>query len=142
MRESGILKTPRPQQKKEKERAIPYLTFETEGCQIYCGKGGLQNETVTFKVGKERDLWLHAAKSHGAHVIVKSERGSVPERVLLVAAEIAAYYSERRGDQKVEVDYTERKNVRRHPAKKIGLVYYTDYSTIAATPNAHEEIKK
>ena len=142
MREAGILKIQRQPKKKEKERAIPFLTFEAEGYTIYCGKGGLQNEHVTFKVAKERDVWLHAAKSHGAHVIVKADRGAVPERILLVAAEIAAYYSERRGDQKVEVDYTERKNVRRHPAKKIGLVYYTDYMTVAAKPNAHEEYKK
>jgi len=142
MRESGILKTVRQNKKKEKERAIPYLTFEIRGYTIYCGKGGLQNELVTFKVAKERDLWLHAAKSHGAHVIVKADKGEIPDDVLLVAAEIAAYYSERRGDQKVEVDYTERRNVRRHPAKKIGLVYYTDYMTVAAQPNAHEKIKK
>ena len=142
MRESGILKTQKQPKKKEKERAIPFLSFEADGYAIYCGKGGLQNEQVTFKIGKDRDLWLHAAKSHGAHVIVKADKGSIPDRILLIASEIAAYYSERRADQKVEVDYTERRNVRRHPAKKIGLVYYTDYSTVAAKPNAHEELKK
>ena len=140
MRESGLLKTQRSA--KAKEKAIPFLTFEYQNCKIYCGKGGLQNEYVTFKVGKERDLWLHAAKSHGAHVIVACESGTVPEKVVLLAAEIAAYYSERRLDQKVEVDYTLRRNVRRHPAKKIGLVYYADYQTIAVRPNAHDECKK
>lgn len=140
MRESGLIKT----QKKPgaKTPSIPYMTYEKDGYLLYCGKGGLQNELVTFKVGKERDLWLHAAKSHGAHVILSADKEQIPDDILLFAAEIAAYYSERRTDQTVSVDYTKRRNVRRHPAKKIGLVYYSDYKTVAVKPNAHEEYKK
>ena len=137
MRAAGLLRS--PGKKKEKETPVRCLTYAAFGCRIYAGKGGLQNEYVTFKLGKENDLWLHAAKSHGAHVILTSEKGVIPEEAILFAAEIAAYYSERRGDQSVSVDYTKRKNVRRHPAKKVGLVYYTDYKTIVARPNAHDD---
>ncbi|HCJ01798.1 MAG TPA: hypothetical protein DHV31_02780 [Clostridiales bacterium] len=140
MREAGLIKAQRKGKKKEPQ--ILFLTYEKDGHKIYCGKGGLQNEYVTFKVGRENDIWLHAAKSHGAHVILSTEGKEPPEALLLFAAEIAAYYSERREDLSVEVDYTKRKNVRRHPAKKVGLVYYTDYKTIAARPNAHEEAKR
>ena len=66
----------------------------------------------------------------------------IKEETILFAAEIAAYYSERREDAVVSVDYTRRKNVRRHPAKKTGLIYYTDYKTIHVHPNAHEEARK
>ena len=137
--EAGLLKRRRkPQTKKQ---SVPYSLYEKDGCKIYCGKGAIQNEFVTFKIGKEQDLWLHAAKSHGAHVILSFKGEEPPVSALLYAAEIAAYYSERRGDVKTDVDYTRRKNVRRHPAKKVGLVYYTDYKTVSVTPNGHEEAK-
>ena len=139
MRAAGLLKTQRKAH--AKESSVKALSFQKFGCRIYCGKGGLQNEYVTFKLGKENDVWLHAAKSHGAHVILSPEEKEVTEEAILFAAEIAAYYSERREDQSVSVDYTKRKNVRRHPAKKIGLVYYSDYKTIAVKPNAHDESK-
>ena len=138
MRTSGLI---RSQKKKSifKENAPRCMSFTKDSCRIYCGKGGIQNEYVTFKLGKEHDLWLHAAKSHGAHVIVSGEPKD--ESTILYAAEIAAYYSERRNDQTASVDYTIRRNVRRHPSKKVGLVYYTDYKTIVVKPNAHNEDK-
>ncbi|MBQ9370388.1 MAG: NFACT family protein [Clostridia bacterium] len=141
MRQAGLL---RAAKKERNKKALPsYMIFEAGGYEILCGKGGIQNELITFKVAKERDLWLHVAKSHGSHVIVLSEKNAtIPEMVLLIAAEIAAYYSDRRTDVSVPIDYTARRNVRRHPAKKVGLVYYSDYKTIDVVPNAHPELKK
>ena len=139
MRAAGLIRSAK--QKQTKKETPRCMTFRKDGCVIYCGKGGVQNEYVTFKLGKENDIWLHAAKSHGAHVIISSEKKEIGEDVLLFAAEIAAYYSERRDDLSVFVDYTKRKNVRRHPAKKMGLVYYSDYKTIAVKPDAHTERK-
>jgi len=141
MREAGLLKSPRRVQKNEK--SLPYSEYSFQGYRIYCGKGGLQNDFVTFKLGKDRDIWFHAAKSHGAHVIVVADKGEqINDEVIAYAAEIAAYFSERREDLSVTVDYTERKNVRRHPAKKAGLVYYSDYKSISVRPNAHPDTKK
>ena len=128
----------RVQRKKHEKKSLPtYLTFEKDGYKILCGKGGIQNEYITFKVAKEHDIWLHVAKSHGSHVVIVTNKDAVPERVILFAAEIAAYYSDRRTDVSVPVDYTFRRNVRRHPAKKVGLVYYSDYKTIDVKPDAH-----
>ena len=138
MREEGLLRN--EQKSKAKTPKIPCTLYEKDGCRIYCGKDGIRNEYVTFKLGKEGDLWFHIAKAHGAHVILSHPDPS--EELILFAAEIAAYYSERRNDQSAEVDYTRRRNVRRHPAKKVGLVYYSDYKTIAVHPNEHEEYKK
>ena len=141
MRQASLL---RAQKNVRKQKTLPsYLVFEKDGYEILCGKGGIQNELITFKVAKERDLWLHVAKSHGSHVIILTEKNdTLPECVLLAAAEIAAYYSDRRSDASVPIDYTARRNVRRHPAKKVGLVYYSDYKTIDVVPNAHAELKK
>ena len=94
MRAAGLIRSVK--QKQNKSEAPRCMTFRKDGWLIYCGKGGIQNEYVTFKLGKENDLWLHAAKSHGAHVIISGENKEIPESVLLSAAEIAAYYSERR----------------------------------------------
>ena len=139
MRSAGLIRSVK--QKQTKSASSRCMTFRKGDCLIYCGKGGEQNEYVTFKLGKESDIWLHAAKSHGAHVIISSENKEISEEILYFAAEIAAYYSERREDLSVSVDFTKRKNVRRHPAKKVGLVYYSDYKTIAVKPDAHTECK-
>ena len=97
MREAGLIKIQR--KGKTAKPQIGCLVFEKNGCKIYSGKGGLQNEYVTFKIGRENDIWLHAAKSHGAHVIIATEGKEPTEELILFAAEIAAYYSERREDQ-------------------------------------------
>jgi len=141
MLQAGLLRT---QKGRRISKSSPsYIVFEKDGVEILCGKGGEQNELITFKLAKERDLWLHVAKSHGSHVVILSKMGfDVPESVLLTAAEIAAYYSDRRTDVSVPIDYTLRRNVRRHPAKKVGLVYYSDYKTIDVKPSAHSELRK
>ena len=139
MIEAGLIRK-KPTKGKEKKILPKYYAFLCEGFKILCGRGGAQNEEVTFKEAKENDLWLHAAKSHGAHVVILTEKKAVPDEVLLRAAEIAAYYSERRSDENVAIDYTIRKNVRRHPAKKIGLVIYNDYKTVVVKPDPHSEL--
>ena len=141
MQEAGLLRM-HSKARTNKKPLPSYLCFEIEGYDVLCGKGGLQNELITFKIAKERDIWLHAAKSHGAHVVILGARDDLPENVLLQAAEIAAYYSERRQEVSVPIDYTVRKNVRSHPAKKVGLVYYSDYKTIDVKPNPHPELSK
>ena len=61
--------------------------------------------------------------------MVKSEGASLPDSVFEDAARLAAYYSKARGQDKVEIDYTQKKNVKKPNAGKPGfVVYYTNYS--------------
>lgn len=120
------------------------LLYDIDGFTVAAGKNNTQNEKLTFKTANGNDIWLHAKDSHGSHVIIFAEGETVPETVISKAAAIAAYYSEAGTSDKAVVDYTARKNVKRHPSGKPGLVLYTVYNSVAVRPDAMTafEIKK
>jgi predicted ribosome quality control (RQC) complex YloA/Tae2 family protein len=93
---------------------------------------------ITFDLGKKNEIWLHVKGYHGSHVLIKASDPS-PE-LLTFGAELAGFHSEARGADKVDVDYTILKNVRRSPLKRAGLVVYTDFKTICIKPNEHKSI--
>ncbi|MBQ8177805.1 MAG: NFACT family protein [Clostridia bacterium] len=116
----------------KKPKKTPPLSLEIAGFKVYVGKNNLQNDEVTFGLASSNDTWLHTKTYHGSHGVILSKGKPVPPTVLERVAEIVAYYSEGREDTKVEVDYTERKNVKK--LGKIGLVTYTNYKTIIVAP--------
>ena len=88
---------------------------------------------------RDRDYWLHAKESAGAHVIVKSKAGQeIPPSTLEEAAGLAAYFSEARHSSKVPVDCTKRKNVSKPTGAKPGFVIYKNYETFYVNPKAPE----
>ena len=95
----------------------------------------MQNDRLTLKTALKSDVWLHAQKIHGAHVIISCGGNGPDETTLYEAAAIAAYYSEARRDGKVLVDYTQVKHVKKPPGGRPGMVIYTDYKTISAVPD-------
>ncbi len=137
----GALKETKVKGPKNNEKSLP-LTYICDGFTILVGKNNLQNDNITFKVANGGDMWLHTKKFHGSHTIIVTNNNKVPNNVLLVACEICAAYSSTGNENKVEVDYTYRKNVKRHPNKKPGMVLYEVYETAAVTPNKHEEYLK
>lgn len=115
--------------KKEKIKSKPFHYLSSDGYHIYVGKNNFQNEELTFKSATGGDWWFHAKGIPGSHVIVKSEGQELPDRVFEEAGKLAAYYSKSRGSEKVEIDYLERKNVKKPNGSKPGfVVYYTNYS--------------
>lgn len=117
---------------REKSKPLHYVTGD--GFHIYVGKNNYQNDELTFKLANGGDWWFHAKKNAGSHVIVKTEGRELPDRVYEQAASLAAYYSKSRDGQKVDVDYLERKNVKKPNGAKPGfVVYYTNYS-MTVTP--------
>lgn len=115
--------------KKKKESPSAPLKTNVGGFTVYVGKNSRQNDEVTFKIARGNDIWLHVKNYHGSHTVVITEGRSVPKDVIYEAARIAAHYSEAKDSDKVEVDYTERRNVRRS-GKFAGMVNYTDYKTV------------
>ncbi len=94
----------------------------SEGFEILVGKGAKDNDFLTFRIAKSSDLWLHAADYPGSHVVVKSRnREEVPNKTLLEAAELAAFYSQAREESKVAVNYTLRKFVHKPKGAVAGL---------------------
>lgn len=113
---------------KPKKIAIHSIDYD-DTSKVYYGKNNLQNEYITFKVADKNDVWMHVKGFPGSHVVIKS--GGYPSDELLVfAAKIAAKNSKAKDSNKVDVDFTTRKNVKKHPSGKTGLVNYVNFKTI------------
>ena len=112
---------------KSKGKPLHYVT--EDGFHIYVGKNNYQNDLLTFQTANGGDWWFHAKKLPGSHVIVKTEGKELPDRVYEQAAALAAYYSKASQQEKAEVDYLQRKNVKKPAGSAPGFViYYTNYS--------------
>ena len=124
---------------KTKYKPSQPIAYEVDDFAILVGKNNIQNDKLTFKVANGGDMWAHTQKVHGSHVIIFAEGREIPDNVVQVACEIAAYYSLGNSATKQECDYTLRRNLRRHPSGKLGMVLYTTYKTAYVQPNKHEE---
>ncbi|MBQ8281404.1 MAG: NFACT family protein [Lachnospiraceae bacterium] len=119
-------------ERKEKNNSKPLHYRTPDGFDLYVGKNNYQNDELTFKFANGGDWWFHAKNAPGSHVIVKSGDRELPDKVYEQAASLAAYYSSLRDNGKVEIDYLQRKNVKKPNGSKPGfVVYYTNYSLIA-----------
>lgn len=115
--------------KKQKVKSKPFHYISSDGFHMYVGKNNYQNEELTFKLANGGDWWFHAKKIPGSHVIVKTNGADLPDRTFEEAARLAGYYSKGRDAQKVEIDYLQRKNVKKPNGAAPGfVVYYTNYS--------------
>ena len=128
--ESGYIRR-KGNAKREKVTSKPFHYVSTDGYHIYVGKNNYQNEELTFKFATGNDWWFHTKGIHGSHVIVKANGEELPDRVFEEAGKLAAHYSQARGQEKVEIDYTQKKNVKKPNGSKPGfVVYYTNYSLV------------
>lgn len=115
--------------KKVKIKSKPFHYVSSDGYHMYVGKNNYQNDELTFKFATGNDWWFHAKGMPGSHVIVKSGNEEMPDRVFEEAAALAAYYSKGRDNDKIEIDYLQKKNVKKPNASAPGfVVYYTNYS--------------
>ena len=118
--------------KKPKITSRPYHYRSTDGFDIYVGKNNYQNEEVTFKIANGNDWWFHAKGIPGSHVVVRTEGKELPDRTFEEAAALAAWYSKGRDNDKVEIDYIQRKHVKKAAGGAPGFViYHTNYSLMA-----------
>jgi predicted ribosome quality control (RQC) complex YloA/Tae2 family protein len=105
--------------------------------RVYVGRSPRNNADLTFRVARPDDLWFHARATPGAHVVLRIDSQRIPsDDELRAAAGLAAYHSKARGSEKVAVDYTERKYVRRQQSAPPGLVWYTNARTLLVTPRS------
>lgn len=137
MAEYGYIKkhlvNPKEARKNGISKSKPYHYISTDGYDIYVGHNNYQNEELTFKFAEGNDIWMHAKKIPGSHVIIKSKGGEIPDRTYEEAGQLAAYYSKARDAEKVEIDYIEKKHVKKPSKGKPGFViYHTNYSLIAS----------
>ena len=118
---------------RETKDEISYLeSVQTaDGYHMYVGKNNLQNDELTFSFASGNDWWFHVKQAPGSHVIVKTGGDELPDSTFEEAGRLAAYYSSMRGGEKVEIDYVEKKHVKKPKGAKPGfVVYYTNYSLV------------
>lgn len=131
MMEYGYVKRKNTGGKKVKVTSRPYHYISSDGYDIYVGKNNFQNDELSFKFASGNDWWFHAKGQPGSHVVVKSKNEELPDRTFEEAGKLAAYYSRGRQAPKVEIDYTQKKNLRKPTGGKPGfVVYYTNYSLL------------
>ncbi len=119
--------------KKQKITSKPFHYLSSDGFHIYVGKNNFQNEDITFQLATGNDWWFHAKGIPGSHVIVKTQGKDLPDKTFEEAARLAAFYSKGRGNEKVEIDYTEKKNIKKVAGAKPGFViYHTNYSMLVS----------
>lgn len=117
--------------KKVKITSKPFHYLSSDGYHMYVGKNNFQNDELTFKIATGNDWWFHAKGAPGSHVIVKANNEELPDRTFEEAARLAAYYSKNRNAEKVEIDYIEKKHVKKTNGGKPGFViYHTNYSML------------
>lgn len=127
--------------KKTKLVSKPLHFISSDGFHIFVGKNNFQNEELSFKLASSNDWWFHAKNVAGSHVIVKAENKELSDRCFEEAAALAAFYSSNRLNQKVEVDYMQKKNLKKVPNAAPGFViYHNNWSMIVSPSNKLEQI--
>lgn len=120
--------------KRVKITSRPFHYLSSDGFHMYVGKNNFQNEELTFKVASGNDWWFHAKGTPGSHVIVKANGEVLPDSTFEQAARLAAWYSKNRGAEKAEVDYIQKKHIRKVAGAKPGFViYHTNYSMLISS---------
>jgi predicted ribosome quality control (RQC) complex YloA/Tae2 family protein len=134
LQETGYVKAESGKKRIKAGKLPPMRFVSTDGYPIYVGRNNRQNEELTFKSARKDDLWLHASKVHGSHVIISCAGVTPPDDTVTQAAQLAAYYAETGGGQNIAVDLTPVKQVKKIPNGKPGMVIYHSYRTVIANP--------
>jgi len=134
--ETGYVRRRSKAKERMKRLASKPLEFRSSsGLRISVGRNNSQNDVLTTKLAGKGDLWFHAQKIHGAHVILWTDGQSPDLQSLTEAAELAAWFSQGRSAGKVPVDYTMVKHVKKPAGARPGMVIYTTNETAYVSPN-------
>lgn len=132
--DSGYIKSMKKGKKIQKRTRFLEFT-SSDGFLILAGRNNLQNDRLTFKTATKPDLWFHVKGYAGSHTVIIADGKTIPDSTKTEAATIAAFYSGAKNSEKVAVDYTPIKNVKKPPLAKAGMVVYDNFKTAFVTPN-------
>ena len=130
----GYVRADTGKKRVKQARSQPMRFVSTDGFPIYVGRNNRQNDELTFKLARKDDIWLHAQKIHGSHVIISCGGETPPDDTITQAAQLAAYYSQAQDGQNVAVDVTPVKQVKKPNAARPGMVVYYTYRTVFVNP--------
>lgn len=132
-----IIKKTSKHKKKRKNKSKPKHFKTIDGSDIYVGKNSRQNDYITLKLASKNDYFFHVRNAPGSHVILKTDK--LNKNDLKVASYLAAINSSLSSNIKVDIDYTEKKNVNKAKGAKLGMVYYENFNTITVDINDKPE---
>lgn len=115
-------------------RRGPLRVVSRDGYVVWVGRTSRQNEEVTFKKANPQDIWLHARQVPGAHVIIRNDGRRIKDELIAEAAAVAAWYSKRREDSSIQVDYTRVKYVKAIKGAGPGMVTYRNERSLSVRP--------
>lgn len=139
LRENGYIKKSKGDKgKASQKKSKPLHYVSSDGFDIFVGKNNYQNDELTLKIARPRDMWFHTKNIPGSHVLVIYKGEDFPDTTLTEAAKLAAWYSKAQGSSMVAVDYTEKRNVKKPNGAKPGMVIYETNKT--AYVDADEDI--
>lgn len=132
--ENGYLKKRKNQYQPSKQRSTPHAYQTSDGFKLLVGRNNKENDQLTFHMASGKDLWFHAKDIPGSHVVLFSGGKPVSDQALVEAAQIAAWHSKGRSGDRVQVDYTPVRNVKKPTGAKPGMVIFTGNKTLTVDP--------
>ncbi|MBR6349086.1 MAG: NFACT family protein [Lachnospiraceae bacterium] len=134
MTECGYIKSKGTHKTAKAVKSLPMHFISSDGYDIYVGKNNYQNEYISFKMADNDDWWFHAKNIPGSHVILKCAGKEVSDKAFEEAASLAAHFSKANENDKVEIDYIQKKFLKKPPKAMPGFViYHKNYSMYAST---------
>ena len=134
LQQGGYLRFDGGKRKMKQAKTKSMVFTSTDGYAIYVGRNNQQNDELTFRAARKDDIWCHASKVHGSHVIISCGGTTPPDDTITQAAQLAAHYAESAGGQNIPVDVTPVKQVKKVPGAKPGMVIYHTYRTVIVNP--------
>jgi predicted ribosome quality control (RQC) complex YloA/Tae2 family protein len=132
--------SPKKKRRSSAPRSEPISVYAPDGTLILVGRNSRQNAEITFHQASQNDTWLHAHGIPGSHVIIKNAGAELSEETLELGARLAAYYSAARQENRVQVDYAERRYVRAIRGAGPGMVTYTHEETMVVPPKVDPDL--
>lgn len=136
--ENNILgKIPSSNSSKKSNKSSELATLNIDGNVVYIGKNNTQNDLITFKMSDKNDIWFHVQGFHGSHVLLKTNGKEILDDnpIILKCAKLASLHSKANNENKVAVDYTLIKNIKKPKGAKPGFVVFNNYKTIIVDNN-------
>ena len=124
------------ERKKDTNNITPHIIDEYK---VYIGKNNKQNDYITFKVASKNDIWFHTKDIQGSHVVLSIDNNKdINDDIIVKCASIAAFNSKARSSSKVEVQYTQIKNIKKPKNAKPGFVVFNTYKSTIVKPYKFE----
>ena len=132
--QTGFIRRRQREKIQKRKKLEQYLASDGKKI-IYVGRKNIKNEELTFKMARKEELWFHAKDIPGSHVVISGNLDP-SDAVKTDAAELAAYFSQGRLSNLVQVDMIEVKKLNKPTGGKPGFVTYTGQKTLRVTPDS------